>query len=112
MSSELDEFMVHAVTVRTRLGAGGMGTSWAAPATFTPPTGVFVDDKRRLVRGADAAQVVSEATLFDVDVDRASAYTPGTEVTLPSGRVATVITVAARTSGPLELPDHVEVTLT
>lgn len=112
--SELADFMVHSVTVRTLLGAGGMGATWASPVTLAPATGdgVFVDDKRRLVRAADAAQVVSESTVYDVDVEHGPLYAPGSEVTLPSGRVATVIAVAVRTSGPLALPDHVEAALT
>jgi len=108
MSSDLDDFMVHAVTVRTLVATTGLGQTWGTPVDVT----CWVDDKRRLVRGADASQVVSEATLYDVDQAHAALYTTGSEVTLPSGRVATVITVAARTSGGLDLPDHVEVALT
>lgn len=106
--SELADFMVHTATVRTLLGAGGMGSTWAAPVNVP----CFVDDKRRLVRAADASEVVSETTIFDVDVEHATVWAPGSEVTLPSGRVATVIIAAARTSGSLGLPDHLEVALT
>lgn len=110
--SDLDDFMVHTVTVRTLLGSGGMGQTWAPPAVLAPPAGVFVDDKRRLVRGPDAAEVVSETTVYDADVARAGLWAPGSRADLPSGRTATVIIAAVRTSGALELPDHVEVALT
>jgi len=110
--SDLDDFMVHTVTVRTLLGAGGMGQTWATPVVLSPPSGVFVDDKRRLVRGPDAVEVVSETTVYDVDSTHADLWAPGSRVDLPSGRTATVIVAAVRTSGVLELPDHVEVALT
>lgn len=112
--TELDDFRVHAVTVRTFLGAGGMGSAYAAPVTLSPATGegVLVDEKRRLVRAPDATQVISEATVLDPDTGHADLWAPDSQVTLPSGRVATVITVAARTSGDLDLPDHIEVALT
>lgn len=116
MSSDLDVFMVHTVTVRTLLGTAGMGTQWATPVTLSPADGggggVFVDDKRRLVRGTDASQVVSESTVYDVDLTHADLWAPGSEVDLPSGRTATVITTATLTSGPLNLPDHLAVALT
>lgn len=112
--SDLADFMVHTVTVRTLTGTGGMGPVLAEPVTLHPAVdgGVFVDDKRRLVRAADASQVVSESTLYDVAVDRAALYQPGSEIDLPSGRTAIVITTAVRTSGGLDLPDHVEAALT
>lgn len=106
--SELADFMVHTVTVRTLLGSGGMGDVYAEPIVLS----VFADDKRRLVRAPDATQVISETTVYDVDTAHGPLFAPGSEVDLPSGRTATVITVAVRTSGPLDLPDHVEVSLT
>lgn len=109
VAGDLDGFAEHAVTVRTATGTGGMGSTWADPAPVSP---VLVDEKRRLVRGPDAAQVVSDATLYDEHLDRASLYTPGSLVTLPSGRDAAVIAVAVHTSGGLDLGDHVEVSLT
>ena len=103
---ELAAFWVHAVTVETFLGSGGMGDVYAPPA----PLACFVDDKRTLVRSAGGEEVISETTLF------APAgvlfLTEDSRVTLPSGRVAYVITIAARDSGDLALPDHVEAHLT
>jgi len=106
--SELDEFMVHTTSVRTLTGTGGMGSTFAAPVTVA----CFIDDKRRLVRAPDASQVVSESALYDVDLTHAGIYQPGSEVDVPSGRTATIITTAVHTSGDLDLPDHIEVALT
>ena len=105
--SDLADFWVHTVTVRTLTGSGGMGDTYAASTQLVG----FVDDKRRLVRAPDATQVISESTYFG-PVENAAALTPGSEVTLPSGRVATVITAAARTAPGLDLPEHVEAALT
>jgi hypothetical protein len=104
--SDLDDFYMHTVTVRTLTGSGAMGDIFADPADLA----CFVDDKTRLVRAADASQIVSSSTLYAPA--GTTTLTPGSEVDLPSGRTATVITAAVRTSGPLDLPDHVEAALT
>lgn len=106
--SELDDFMVHTVIVRTLTGSGGMGQTFADPVDVV----CFVDDQRRLVRDTHGAEIVSESTVLDVDTAHAATWAPGSLVTLPSGREATVITCAVRTSGDLDLPDHLEVSLT
>ena len=54
--------------------------------------------------------MVSEASLTAA-VEDADRFQPGSRVTV-HGRRAAVIGVARATSGDLELPDHVEVTLT
>lgn len=104
---ELDEFMVHTVTVETQSGATGWGDTYTA---VSEPIPCFVDDTTRLTRDPAGAEVVSTATVY-THPDHAGLFTPGSQVRLPS-RVATVVTVNARTSGQLDLPDHVEVTLT
>lgn len=106
--SELADFMVHTVTVATLTGSGGMGQTFADPVDVV----CFVDDQRRLVRDTHGAEIVSESTVLDVDLAHAPTWVPGSLVTLPSGRQATVITAAVRTSGDLDLPDHIEVSLT
>jgi len=105
--SDFNDFFVHTVTVRTLTGAGGMGQTFAAAVTKT----VFADDKRRLVRGPNAEQVISESSVYG-DVADAGAFTPGSEVDLPSGRTAVVIVCAVKTSGTLGLPDHFEAACT
>lgn len=107
MSTDLDDFWVHTATVTTLTGTGGMGDTYAAPTNVSG----FLDDKRRLVRAPDASEVISEATWYGPVTD-APKFTPGSLVALPGGRVATVITTATRTSGTLDLPDHVEAALT
>jgi hypothetical protein len=105
--SEFEEFMVHSVTVSTKTGSSGMGALYAAPELVQH---VFVDEKRRLVRDKDGAQVVCEATLFDEDMTRLSKYAPDSKVVLPSGRPSTVIGVAQpELDGVLA---YIEVTLT
>lgn len=104
--SELADFWVHTVTVRTVTGTGGMGTTYAAPA----PVPCFVEEKRRLVRAPDGAQVVSEATVYAPA--GTTALSPGSLVALPSGRTATVITSSVLDGGDLDLPDHVAAALT
>lgn len=113
MSDDLEDFYVHTVTVQTLTGSGGMGDVFAAPLTLSPDTdtGVMVDDKRRLVRSKDGSQVISETSIYGRPA-LATVLLEGSLVTLPSGRVATVITTADRTSGALDLPDHVEAALT
>ena len=106
--SELAEFMVHAVTVSTKTGSGSLGDRFADPVTVQ----VFADEERQLVRGADAREVVSSATVYDVDLSHSGLYALGSRVVLPSGRTATVLAVAVRTGGTLGLPDHVEAALT
>lgn len=106
--SDLADFMVHPVEVRTRTGTGSLGDTYADGVDVT----VWVDEKRRLVRAADASEVISEATLHDADVTHAGLYADGSLITLPSGRVATTITTRVLTSGALQLPDHIEVAVT
>lgn len=109
---DLVDFYVHSITVQTLTGSGGMGDTYAAPVTLTPPdTGVFVDDKRKLVRSSSGAEVISETTIYGRPY-LIAVLLEGSLVTLPSGRVATVITTGARDSAGLNLPDHVEAALT
>lgn len=105
---ELADFMVHEITVRTLTGSGGMGKTYAAPYTFN----AWVVEKRQLVTGPGAEQIISDATIGDDEVGRANVYAPGSLVVLPSGRQAEVISCTKATSGGLGLPDHLEVFLT
>lgn len=100
------EFMVHTVAVETLSGGGPMGD------TYDAPVGVpcMVDEKRRYVRDSGGAEVVSEATLWVDDVTFYDVFTPGSIVT-HRGRISTVIGRSHADSGPLELPDHLEINL-
>jgi len=113
MSDELTDFYVHTITVQTLTGSGGMGDTYADPVTLSPDTdtGVFVDDKRKLVRSSSGEQVISETTIYGRP-NLIAVLLEESLVTLPTGRVATVITTGARDSGALDLPDHVEAACT
>ena len=106
-ADDLDALFVHTDTVRTLTGSGGMGQTWADPVDVA----CFIDDQVRLVRAPDATETTSSTTLY-ARPEHTAALTPGSEVDLPSGRTATVITTARRDGGPLDLPDHVEAALT
>lgn len=107
--SDFTDFNTHTITVETLTGSGGMGDTFAASRTVE---GVQVDDARKLVRDMSAREVVCETTIFDDDTTRAGIYTPGSKVTLPSGRVAAVISVKTLDALGVDLPAHVEVNLT
>ena len=99
--------MVHAVTVETKSGED----SWGNINTVTSgPVLGFLDDSRALVRSATGDQVVSESTFY-TSKDHAALFTPESLVNLPD-RVSTVIRCKTADSGPLDLPDHIAVTLT
>lgn len=105
-AAELSEFFVHTVEVETRLEDGPWGERYGPPVTVL----CFVDESRKYVRDGAGREVVSEASLTAA-VEDADRFQPGSRVTV-HGRRAAVIGVARATSGDLELPDHVEVTLT
>lgn len=108
MPDDLSPFWVHTVSVERRTGVGAYGLTYAAPAAVTG----FVDDGQRLVVNTEGEQVTSTATVF---LPAATADIPiQSRVTLPAtfgDRVADVVKVARRDSGPLGLPDHIEVNL-
>lgn len=99
-------FFVHEVSVETYEGAGAYGPAYAAPVAVA----CFLDDEVRLVRNVSGAEVASSATVY-ADLSAADLFPPETRVSV-NGRTATVITAGRRDSGPLGLPDHVEVHLT
>ncbi|WP_454728988.1 hypothetical protein [Cellulosimicrobium protaetiae] len=102
-ADELDDFLVHTVTVVPLIGSGGMGDAHGPPVAGVP---CLVDETTRLVRDRTGAQVVSSATVYASTT--APDVPPGSLITLPSGRTSVVLAEARRTSGPLDLPDHFE----
>ncbi|PTU57191.1 hypothetical protein DBB34_05440 [Sphaerisporangium cinnabarinum] len=102
-ADELDDFLVHTVTVVPLIGSGGMGDVHGPPVTGVA---CFVDETTRMVRDRSGTQVVSSATVYARTT--APDAPPGSLITLPSGRTAGVLAQARRESGPLDLPDHVE----
>jgi len=102
-----EEFMVHQVTVETKTGED----SWGNVNTVTSdPIPGFLDDSRALVRSASGDQVVSESTFY-TGKEHAALFAPESLVNLPD-RASTVIRCKTADSGPLDLPDHIAVTLT
>lgn len=103
MDPDLQEFLVHSVTVEPWVGESGYGTPiYGLPVTV----GCWVDETTRMVRATDGQEVVSSATITAPPATLAPA---GTRITLPSGRATTVITIAHADSGPLDLPNHTEI---
>jgi hypothetical protein len=94
----------HTVSVRTKTGTSGVGTLYSDPATVR----CWADDKTRMVRTSDGAQVVSSTTLYTSD--SRDLWAEGSEVTV-FGRTTTVISVARRDDSSLGGWQHTEVSL-
>lgn len=110
---DLADFYVHTVTVETLQGTDGYGRErFAAPVVLAPmnSTGCFVEQKRRMVRDKDGAEVISETTIATYPAAHAL-FAPGSRVTV-RGVESRVITAALADSGDLDLPDHTLVALT
>lgn len=99
-------FFVNTVSVETLTGEGAYGEVFAAPATVA----CFVDDSAHLIRNRQGEEVVSNTTIY-ADPTDAEKFPVDSRVTV-NGRASRVITVNRLDSGPLGLPDHVEVHLT
>lgn len=107
MSDPLSDWYVHTVTVTPLLGSGAYGDV-EGPEETVPG---FLDSSTRLVRSGTGEEVVSQATLY-VALVHHDAFPPGSSVTLPDGRSTTVIGRAKRDAAGLDLPEHVEISLT
>ncbi|MDQ5861564.1 MAG: hypothetical protein M3536_04790 [Actinomycetota bacterium] len=104
---DFEEFMIHPVQVETKSGEDPWGNT---TSTLSAVVLGFLDDSRALVRNAAGDQVVSESTFY-TGKEHKALFVPESLVHLPD-RVATVIRCKVADSGPLQLPDHVAVTLT
>jgi hypothetical protein len=78
------------VAVETYSGESAYGPLYGASASVT----CAVDATRRLVRGADGVEVVSEFTLLVASCDEAK-FTPESRVTIAT-RTSTVLSVSPR----------------
>lgn len=101
-----DILLQHTVTVEPYEGTDGYGRAVYGSSSSVA---CFVDDKRRLVRAATGDEVVSESTVYAPLITTAPAES---RVTLPDGRVATVIQALQRDGGDLPVPSHLEIVLT
>ena len=110
---ELADFYVHTATVETLTGTDGYGRDiFAGKITLSPDSdyGCFIEQKRRLVRDKDGAEVISETSLYSSPAV-APLCTPGSRVVI-AGVESRVITASLFDSGDLDLPDHTVVALT
>lgn len=116
--NDLDEFFMQTASVETFKGTNGYGEdTFAPPVTLDPadtsvrPTGngCWIDGSRRLVRASTGEQVVSESTLYTF-LDNGPLFEPNSRVTI-NGIQSRVIRTNLNTSGDLDLPDHVAVSL-
>lgn len=101
----MNEFWIHTGTVETWAGVNAEGDAYNPPADVIG----FLDDQVRVVIGPDGDQVTSTATFY-TDLTHRAVFTPRSRFTINS-RTCTVVDVKARDSGPLGLPDHLEIVL-
>lgn len=94
--------MVHRITVEAYEGAGAYGPVYADPVTVR----CLLDEQTRLVRSPSGGEVVSSSTAL---CPLETVCPPASRVTLPDGRVTTVINALRRDGGPLPVPSHLEV---
>ena len=94
----------HQVLVRPQTGEGSTGDVYGAQV----PVRCFKDDRRRLVRNPQGAEVVSEVTLY-CRLRYADVFTTDAEVTLPDGSVVHVMQTGRRDDNHLGAWQHLEV---
>lgn len=95
----------HTVTVEPYEGSSARGPVFGALVEVA----CLLEEKHRMVRNREGNEVVSSATFY-CRLDAVTAP-PESRVTLPSGRVTTVLTQARHDGGSLPTPDHLEVSL-
>lgn len=96
--------MRHEVTVEPYLGDSSKGPKYGPPVTVR----CFLDEQTRSVRNPAGEQVTSTSTVY---ADPGTSAPTLSRVTLPDGRVTTVIQTKNRDGGGLPTPDHVEIQL-
>ncbi|NUS86320.1 MAG: hypothetical protein HOY75_27260 [Streptomyces sp.] len=99
-------WLQHEVTVEPYGGPSGSRGPKFGPAVAVP---CFLEEKNRMVRAKDGTEVLSSTTFY-CRLDAVDAV-PESRVTLPDGRVTTVLVQARHKGGKLSLPEHLEVSL-
>jgi hypothetical protein len=94
----------HEVSIEPYLGQSAYGPRYGAPVTVP----CFLDQQTRMVRATDNTQVTSSSTAYARLDTEAPAQS---RVTLPDGRVTSVIAALRRDGGALPTPDHLELQL-
>ncbi|NJP70042.1 hypothetical protein [Streptomyces sp. C1-2] len=94
----------HEITIEPYKGDSSTGPVYGSPARVR----AFVDEQTRAVRSPGGEDVTSSSTAYCAPGTKAP---PLSRVTLPSGRVTTVIACLPRDGGGLPTPDHTEIQL-
>lgn len=94
----------HSVTIEPYLGQAAYGPRYDAPVAVA----CFLDQVTRMVRATDGTQVTSSSTALCLLATVAPAQS---RVTLPGGRVTTVIAALRRDGGAFPVPSHLELQL-
>ncbi|MFG3085130.1 hypothetical protein [Streptomyces parvulus] len=102
MASIPRRFLVHEITVEDYKGDSSKGPVYGPPRTVR----CLVDEQTRAVRSAGGEQVTSTSTAYAGPEERTAP--PLSRVTLPSGRITTVILTKDRNAGGLGTPNHTE----
>lgn len=93
----------HTMIVEPYLGTGAHGPLYGPPVTVR----CFVEDKRRLLRGPNGSEVISETTAYCT----LGTVAPAESRVQVNGRTTTVLAAMRRDGGGLPTPDHLEVML-
>ena len=105
-ADDLDEFWVHTIAVETYLGEGGSGTLYADPVDVP----CFIDGGVKVIRTATGEQLVTNAPVY-APLEHAATLTAESRVSI-RGATARILAATVYDSGGLDLPDHVQITLT
>jgi hypothetical protein len=91
----------HSVTVEPYLGHTAYGPQYGPPVIVR----CFLDQQTRTIRAADGTQTTSSSTAYA----RLDTVAPAlSRVTLPDGRVTSVLAALRRDGGKLPTPSHME----
>ncbi|MET9138904.1 hypothetical protein [Streptomyces parvulus] len=94
----------HTVRVEAYLGSGSKGDVYASPETVR----CLIDEKTQQVTSPGGQTVTSGSSYIARSDHRPP---PNSRVTLPDGRVTTVITIARADGGRLPVPSNTQVFL-
>ncbi|MBT2449479.1 hypothetical protein J7F03_20780 [Streptomyces sp. ISL-43] len=96
----------YTITIEAYIGETAYGPQYAAPVTAR----AYTEETTRTARTKEGEEITSTATKIWLFPDQECP--PESRVTLPSGRVASVITSTLYSGAGLPTPDHREVTCT
>lgn len=106
MNDDFDDFWVHTITVTPYLGSGANGKKYGP----TTDVSCFIDGGVKVASDSDGKLIVANAPVY-APISAASVLTAESKVVMPDGRVVQILAATMHTSGDLDLPDHVEITL-